>query len=169
MLIPFDQQVESARIWVYQANRTITEIETIQITEYLNAAIANWAAHGAGLLASFKITYGRFVVVAVDEQFNAASGCSIDASTHWFKNLGQELSIDFFDRSVAFIDSLGQIQTTQLPLLKSLIETHQVTKDTTVFNNLVKTIGEYKTSWKVPAAQSWMNRYFNTAGVSTVE
>ncbi|MDZ7936146.1 MAG: hypothetical protein U5M51_14505 [Emticicia sp.] len=35
---------------------------------------------------------------------NAASGCSIDASTRWFKELGDALNIDFFDRSQAYFE-----------------------------------------------------------------
>ena len=156
MLIPFDQQVESARIWIYQADRSFSDLDTIQITEYLNAAVKNWAAHGAGLLASFKITYGRFVIVAVDEHHNAASGCSIDASTHWFKELGHQLGIDFFDRSIAFLDQNDQIITASLPQLKNLIDAQQINSNTLIFNKIMIILVKNYLSVKI---EIWHFRY----------
>jgi hypothetical protein len=38
------------------------------------------------------------IVVAADELVAKASGCSIDKITHLVQALGQQLSVDFFDR-----------------------------------------------------------------------
>ena len=88
MYIDFDKIPQDARIWVYQTNRQLTDNEASTIENYLKPAVNQWAAHGASLLASAKVLHNHFVIIALDQNMNAASGCSIDASTRWFKELG---------------------------------------------------------------------------------
>ncbi len=85
----FDKMPATSRIWIYQASRNVSESEIQTISSVLDIKMEAWAAHGAALLSAFKIFHNRFVVIALDENQNAASGCSIDASTHWFKELGK--------------------------------------------------------------------------------
>ncbi|MCU0326523.1 MAG: hypothetical protein MUF45_14925 [Spirosomaceae bacterium] len=110
MYIDFEKMPQDARLWVYQANRDLTGGEVDVVQANLQNATQQWAAHGVPLLASFKILYNRFVIVAVDEGQNAASGCSIDASTRWLKELGNHLNIDFFDRSQAFFRQSNRLR-----------------------------------------------------------
>ena len=35
----------------------------------------------------------------------------------------------------------------------------QINNDTIVFNNLVKTVGEYKNSWEIELKNSWHNKF----------
>ena len=96
MYIPFQEMPGQARIWVYQASRSLYASELDQIKQVLAQSCQNWEAHGAPLQASFEIKYNQVIIVAVNEAMNAASGCSIDASTRWFKALGETLQVDFF-------------------------------------------------------------------------
>ena len=98
MYVSFNELPQSARVWVYQANRTLTASEKEAISNYLTKATNQWAAHGAPLKSSFTITEDRFVIIAADEAFNAASGCSIDKSTHFIQSLEREYGVDMFDR-----------------------------------------------------------------------
>lgn len=164
MLIPFNKMPDYARVWVYQANKNLTEVEVNYIQQNLENQVNQWAAHGAALVGSVQVLHNRFVIVAVDEMHNQASGCSIDASTRWLKDLGAEMNIDFFDRSIAFVNN-DQIQTVEMLKIKSLVAEEILTPDTLIFNNLVPNIGEFKNAWQISAANSWMKRYFQTATV----
>jgi hypothetical protein len=137
-------------------------VQTIQ--QVLENQINNWAAHGASLAGSTQILHNRFVVVAVDEMQNQASGCSIDASTRWLKDLGAELNIDFFDRSVAFLQN-NELKTVEIGKIKTLVAEDILTPDTLIFNNLVPNIQKFKNNWNVKASDSWMKRYFQIATV----
>lgn len=159
MLIDFDQQPDHARVWIYQSNRPLTDAETTFVQKTLEDATAAWAAHGAPLTGSVQTLHNRFVVVTVDETQNGASGCSIDASTRWLKDLGAELNLDFFDRSPAYLDG-DEVKTLALPDLKTAVADGRLTPDTPVFNNLVPTLGDFRRGWKVPAGESWLKRYF---------
>ncbi len=164
MLIPFHKMPDYARVWVYQTNKNLSDSEVQIIQQVLENQINNWAAHGASLAGSIQVLHNRFVIVAVDEMQNQASGCSIDASTRWLKDLGVEMNVDFFDRSIAFIQN-GELQTVEIGKIKSLVMGDILTPKTLIFNNLVPDIQEFKNNWNVKASDSWMKRYFQTVTV----
>lgn len=164
MLILFSNMPDYARVWVYQANKNLTDLEVQTIQQILENQINNWAAHGASLAGSVQVLHNRFVVVAVDEIQNQASGCSIDASTRWLKDLGNEMNVDFFDRSVTFFQN-DLLQTVEVGKIKSLVTEDVLTPNTLIFNNLVSNIKEFKDGWNIKASDSWMKRYFQTVTV----
>ena len=89
MFISFDQITPEARLWVYQANRSLTADEAAAIETAIRPALDEWAAHGHPLLASARVVAGRFLLVAVDEGAGLPSGCSIDASVHTVQAIGR--------------------------------------------------------------------------------
>jgi hypothetical protein len=159
MLIPFNTMPENARVWVYQANRNLVKAESVHIQQILEDQIGDWAAHGAGLTGAIKVFFNRFVVIALDEHQNAASGCSIDASTHWLKELGAEMSLNFFDRAITFWHN-DELKSVEMLHIKSLVADEVLNPDTLIFNNLVANISDMKTQWQTKASESWMKRYF---------
>ncbi|WP_353722489.1 hypothetical protein [Dyadobacter sp. 676] len=160
MYIPFSDIDFQSRVWVYQANRELTPEETGIITETLKASLDTWEAHGKPLTASGKVFEHRFVVIAVDERDELPSGCSIDKSVHWLQEIGQRMNIDFFDRSLAYIDENDQIQTIPVPKIKQAILNEKILPGTMIFDNQVSTKAQWMTRWRVPASNSWLNRYF---------
>ncbi len=159
MNIEFQELPNHARVWIYQANRAFNEHEYAFVQSYLKQAVLDWNAHGVPLSGSFQIRYHQIIVIAVDERHHAASGCSIDASTGWFKDLAFQLGIDFFDRSVALV----QGETLRLfPLLgiKQAVAEGQITPDSLIAVPQVKDLGEYRTQWPVSTKDSWLKKYF---------
>ena len=144
---------------MYQANRDLTTQEMTGIQQFLKTQVSNWAAHGAALLGSATLLYNRFAVVAVDETQNLPSGCSIDASTRWFKEIEAQTGLSFFDRSIAFLQN-GHVQTIEMLKAKQAVNEGLITGDTMVFNPMVTTIADFKTNWQVLAHQSWLKKYF---------
>ena len=156
MYLSIEQMPDYSRVWVYQANRPFSTSETTAIQDYLVPALTQWAAHGAGLNASFEIRFQQVIVIAVDETVNAASGCSIDASTRWFKEMGAALGIDFFDRSTAVVegDELRLLPLTALKNHPQLVPTSQVIPLQT------ESLGAYRAGWLQRPENSWLKRYF---------
>ena len=165
MYLPFDQIEFEARVWVYQANRALTDQEVGTITEVLKAALEGWEAHGQQLTASAKVFLNRFVVIAVDEAEAMPSGCSIDKSTHWLREIGGQLGVDFFDRSVAYVDERGHVQTIPIAQAKAAVADERISSYTTVFDNLVATKAQWLSRWKIRAEDSWLKRFFATQTV----
>jgi hypothetical protein len=161
MYIPFSDIDFNARVWVYQANRQLTEEESGIVTETLKSALDTWEAHGKTLVASGKVFEHRFVVIAVDERNEMPSGCSIDKSTHWLQEIGHQLGIDFFDRSLAYQDENGHVATIPVPKIKAAVNEAIITPYTTIFDNQVNTKAQWMKRWKIAASDSWLQRYFN--------
>ncbi|MEZ4904204.1 MAG: hypothetical protein R2822_21850 [Spirosomataceae bacterium] len=160
MYLPFHDIAFEARVWVYQANRTLADDEVGTLTETLKAALEGWEAHGQALTASGKVFQNRFVVIAVDESKELPSGCSIDKSVHWLQEIGPRLGVDFFDRSLAYIDEHGRLQTVAVSGIKNAVATEEITPSTIVFDNTVATKAQWMSRWKTRADHTWLKRYF---------
>ena len=161
MFIQFSDLDFEARVWVYQANRELTKEETGIITETLKPALDSWAAHGKPLTASGKVFEHRFIVIGVDEREELPSGCSIDKSTHWLQEIGHQLNVDFFDRSLAYLDENNLVQTIPVPKIKKAVLDEIITPSTIIFDSQVATKAQWMKRWKTPASQSWLSRYFS--------
>ncbi len=159
MYIPFEQMPDHARVWIYQANRPLSSSESERISQTLEQGTKGWEAHGAPLQASFEIRFNQVVVVAVNESVNQASGCSIDASTRWFKELAAELHIDFFNRDLAVLrgDALELIPLGQI---KSSIESGKIRPADLIIRPLIDQISNYRSAWLCPANESYISRHF---------
>ena len=49
MLVNFDTLPETARIWIYQCNRSFSDSELEEISEKLSVFLEGWTAHGCRL------------------------------------------------------------------------------------------------------------------------
>jgi hypothetical protein len=160
MYIPFETLPNHSKIWIYQADRILNP-EEVALTEKKALEFTDqWAAHGSPLQASFKILHQRFLVLAVNETFNQASGCSIDSSVNFIKNLEHLFGVNFFDRTkVAFIHN-HEVFIETLANLKNSIREGKINANTLTFNNLVQNKEEFENQWVIPASASWVKRYF---------
>ncbi|CAM4147206.1 hypothetical protein EWU23_06565 [Cytophagaceae bacterium 50C-KIRBA] len=164
MYVEFQQLPAHARVWIYQANRAFTEQENRFVQSYLKQAVQDWNAHGAPLAGSFQIRYNQIIVIAVDEHHHAASGCSIDASTGWFKDLAFQLGIDFFDRSVALVQEEA-LQLFPLLEVKQAVAQGLITTESFIAIPQVKDLADYRAHWPAQANDSWLKKYFVAASV----
>ncbi|WP_298303989.1 ABC transporter ATPase [Flavobacterium sp.] len=160
MYIPFENLPQESRIWIYQSSRKFSDEEVAEIEKDLKQFIENWSAHGTSLEASFTIKYNRFIIIAVNQEFHPATGCSIDSSVGFIQNLEQKYSVDLLDKmNVAF--KQGEFITYKTLLeFKKLAKDKSVYENTIVFNNLVNTIEELNEGWEIPASESWHSRFF---------
>ncbi|OIQ16591.1 MAG: ABC transporter ATPase [Flavobacterium sp. MedPE-SWcel] len=160
MYVPFETLPENSRVWIYQSNRKFSDEEITKLEEALKTFTENWAAHGTGLEASFVVKYSRFIILAVNQENQSATGCSIDASVHFIQELEKEYDVVLLDKmNVTF--KLGEhIAHKSLIDFKKMAKNRAVSANTIVFNNLVNTVGEWQDFWEVPAGESWHSRFF---------
>ena len=150
MLVDFNTLPEESKVWVYQANRSFTEEEIAEITDKLTIFVENWAAHGTGLQAGFEIRYKRFIILAVNQSEQAATGCSIQ----------NQYKVDLMDKMNVSYKQGDFIAYKSLIDFKKMAKDRAVTGKTIVFNNLVTNLGELNEAWEIPASESWHNRFF---------
>lgn len=172
MYVDFGKLPDSARVWVYQANRFLTDDEVNTVENTLPPALSQWAAHGQPLLASARVISNRFVVIGVDESYNLPSGCSIDASVRTLRDIGRQLNqgdgpLDFSDRSAAVQLADGSVETFALPTLKTAVADGLIKPETIVLNTLVQTKSEFLANWRIQAVDSWLKRYFKANSITS--
>lgn len=160
MLVNFHEMPANSRIWIYQANQTFSDEIKSTLSTKLDNFIANWESHGAPLKASWSLFYDLFLIIAVDEDHYAASGCSIDKSVHLIKELEAELGTELLGKNSVAILQESSIATIALKDLKKSVIEGKIKPDSVVFNNLIPTLGELDTNWKLPAEKTWVSRYF---------
>ena len=164
MYVPFEHLPNHARVWIYQANRPLSDVEIEQTQQWGQPFVEQWAAHGQDLRASVTVRHRHFLIIALDEQHRAASGCSIDSSVGFvrsveeaFGNRGEPIS--FFDRTLIAFYQDHSVKLVPLAEAKQQIADGRISPDTYTFNNLVGTKAELEDRWLVTTKDSWLARY----------
>jgi len=98
MLADFNKLPNSSRIWIYASEKALTTEQQEYIINYIAEHLKGWNAHKVPLTAGLTILENHFIVVALDENINAASGCSIDTLQKTIQELEKELSISLLNR-----------------------------------------------------------------------
>ena len=131
MLVNFDSLAANSRIWIYQSNREFSNNELEIISPKIESFIAEWKRHGDGLKASYQIKYNQFIVLAVDEDYNQVSGCSIDSSVNLMKQFERAFDLDLTNKlNVAFKDN-NNINIVSLSDFQNFAKQQKISSNTT--------------------------------------
>lgn len=151
---------ENSRVWIYQSDKKLSDAEAQQVQNYLDNFSRQWTAHNNQLKAKGEIRYNRFLILTVDESQAGASGCSIDKSVKFMKQLEHEFNINLFDRFNLAYREGNEILSLPRHDFEDLIKQGKINTDTIVFNNLAQTLTELETKWEVPFKDSWHIQLF---------
>lgn len=147
------------KVIIYPASRSFTPKESKVITEKLFDFLATWAAHGKPLSSHFKIEKNQFIVVCVDEDVEAASGCSIDALGGVMKEIDQEFQLGLFDRMKATFVENGEVKTLKLQDFRSGLRNGEISKDIEVYDFSKNTYVAFLSDFLLPLRRSWAGIY----------
>jgi hypothetical protein len=161
MYVNFNELPGHSRVWIYQADRILAGHEVLQISELAKEFAEKWTAHNKDLKASFQIQYNLFLILAADEAQASASGCSIDKSIAFIKELENKFNISFLNRLIFAYKENDEVIPIQREDFTKKIKEGYIDKDTIVFNNLVLNKSDLKTSWEIPYALSWHKHILN--------
>ena len=161
MLVSFDKLPLNSRVWVYSSNRKFIQKEIFSIRKDLENFLSNWTSHNQNLETGFELRYDRFIIIAVNQEINNASGCSIDNCVRFIKKLENKYEVDLLDKMNVIYKQDKHLYHKKLNEFISMYKNNLVSLNTVVFNNLVNTVREYKLKWEVPVKESWHNRFMN--------
>ena len=117
MLVDFNTIADQSRIWIYAAEHKLTNDQENYILYHISVHIQNWEAHKVPLTAGVTILENHFIIIALDESKNGASGCSIDTLQNKIQEIEKELSVSLLNRLNIFCkidDTIKCIPTTKL-------------------------------------------------------
>lgn len=146
----FTEFPDDSRVWLYQTNRPLDDDEIKLVNNKLSSFIKDWAAHGNQLWGNAKVLNPYFVVVAVNDKLTPPSGCSIDASVHKLKEIGQLLDVDFFTRMKVTLEKNEKLEQIEFDEFKSI----SIDNDIRVYDPLISNLGDLRSEWPKPVANS---------------
>ena len=161
MLHPLQELSVQSRVWVYTADRFITESEEAKLEEIISNFVDSWTAHDEALKASFVILHGTILLIAVDESAANASGCSQDKLSQCIKKTEKELGLTLLDRFRVIAKNGDEWLNLHANEFAEKVKKGELSKDTTVVNTLITQLGDLRGKFELPASSTWLTRYFN--------
>ena len=159
--VDFDQLPDDARIWIFPAERPLSESEQAQLLAVVDRFIDQWGAHAVPLTAGREMRYDRFLFVAVDQRQAGPSGCSIDALFRQTHALEQQMGVELADHAPVLFRRGPTIERVPRHEFAELAAAGTVDLETTVFDNTVTSVGEVRAGrWETPLANAWHARAF---------
>ena len=145
----------SSKVWIYQANQPIDTNDLEKANDMATAFANSWESHGRGLKATATILHDRFLFIMVDESMTGASGCSIDSSVEFVRQLGTAINRDFFDRMIFSYKKDDAIHTVGREQFVALYQNGEINDDTVVFDTLVNSKGDFDGGFEKRLGDSW--------------
>jgi hypothetical protein len=134
VLADFHTLPEESRIWLYAAENALSKVQQNYILKVISEDLKVWNSHKKPLTAGFIILKNHFIVIALDESKNRASGCSIDTLQNTIQKIEKELSIPLMNRLNVFCEIDGEIVSIPSFKLSSIVRFNTLFYDLTVQN-----------------------------------
>ena len=150
-----------SRVWQFAANRALIEEEEMQLRAALHTFVAQWQAHGKELTASADVFHAGIVLVAIDEQAELPSGCSIDKVFRLLQQWGDENNVDFFNRLIITVPFCNSCKVFDQEQAKMAVKAGDLKGDHLVVDAMIQTLNEIRSNWYIPFSQSWMGKKIN--------
>ena len=154
---------QNSKIWIFQSTRNFNSDEITEIESTLDAFMQEWNAHGAKLTAAYAIPYDRFIVLAVDENIEPASGCSIDSMTRIIKALEEKYKFGLLNRMLVSYKIDDEIITLPLNEFKQKVKNNENPEHASVFHNGITKLNEFEEGWELPLEESWVKSLLVTS------
>jgi hypothetical protein len=162
MMIPYSQLDPNSRVWVYTSKHNLQPHKD-EIEAQLATFATDWTSHQQTLLAWAGVVHDHFICLAVDNRSNQASGCSIDKSVAFLKNLENQYQTTVLDGQLVatFINNAVQVFT--LAEFRAAYQNGHINNDTLVFDTLIDHKTALDTQFIKPLGQSWHKRLVKQA------
>lgn len=158
--IPFDKLPDSSRLWIFAANRQLSEAEADMLLREMQSFCNSWVAHEAPVTGSAEMMYNQFLLVAADEA-TFPTGCSTDEMVRRVRSLGETYDAGFFGMPKVQYLASGAVLSVNRTDFGDLAKSGEASDETIVFDNTLTTLSEFrKGKWEIPAKDSWHARAF---------
>lgn len=159
--VPFPELPGHGRLWVFPVSRPLADAERDRCAAVVDGFLDQWAAHGHPLRSGRELHEGRFLLVGVDVDAEAPSGCSIDALMGRLRELGAEMEATFIDHAPVWYRDGDTVHTVSRAEFRALAEAGAVGPDTRVFDTSLTRVSQVRAGELERAAgETWHGRAF---------
>ena len=133
-------------------------VQAAELKGIMDEFVGGWKAHGARLAASYRLIAEQFLIIAVDESAQQATGCSIDKSVHLLQEFGSKENLDFFNRMLVHVMENGTFTSYSTSELKAAIAEGVVGPNTQIMNTTATTLAESGMG-TIDLSNSWASKF----------
>tara|TARA_Y100000741_G_scaffold202343_1_gene153858 strand:- start:283 stop:765 length:483 start_codon:yes stop_codon:yes gene_type:complete len=159
MYVSFNLLPPNAKVWIYQSDSNLSNTDVELIEKEVKFFLNNWSSHNKEIESSFEIRYNRFLIIGLNENINSASGCSIDKSVNFIKNLQSILKVNFLNRLDVAYKIGNEINSISLLEFQTMIRENKLSKDSIIYNNMIDTKKLYLNNWETTIEKSWHKKF----------
>ena len=152
MLVDFNILPNDSRLWIYASDKELIPDHQRYILNYFSNFIKSWTAHELPLKSGITILKNYFIVIALDEKENMATGCSIDKLQNEVQEVEKILSISLMNRMNIYcvIDNMIECVSVNEFINK-------VNKETLFYDLTIKSKYELN-NWLKKVSSGWCRR-----------
>lgn len=162
-IVPFSQLPDSARVWVFGADRPLVGAAADTLLASVDQFLSEWRAHGMPLRSARDWRDDRFLAVGVDVNEENASGCSIDGLFRTLQQLERVIGSRLVGGGRVFYRDDGAVATATREEFVARVKSGKIPRDTPVFDTSVTGAADWRTKFEQPASNSWASRYFSAS------
>ena len=163
----FPKLTGNGRVWIYVSKRALQTEEITAIKQKLAVFGSTWEAHGKPLQSAFDVLYNQILVLAVDEEVESATGCSIDKALAVFQEIESTYSLDLFNRmNLTFVKPDETLRLVAMNEINQAYLSGLINNDTVFLDNTLAKLSDIRTRWQVPFQSSWAFRKIKTTAAS---
>ena len=157
---------DSARLWLFAADRTLTAAEQDVLLDRVGAFATGWTSHGRAVPAAVDIVDGRVLAVGAslsEAELNAGvSGCGIDSMERAVAEAAGAVGVRWVPAlAVLYRDAGGVVQVALRAEFRHLARTGAVEAMTPVLDLTPTSVGALRAEGiERPAVRSWHGRVF---------
>lgn len=143
-----------ARLWFYNIPRALTP-EEIHVFENLRSDfLPSWNTHGKSNQGDVWLVEDRLIVVLGWNDFEPISGCSIDKSVGFIRQLMQEFQLDLMDRMWVYFHKDDQWQQAKIHQFWAMRKAHEINDDTLILDTTIPDYSQFN-QWVKRLGDSW--------------
>ena len=149
----------ASKVWIYSSDKSINDQMAEEINEKIALFTTQWTAHDVALKASGTVLYNRFIILSVDESQTNASGCSIDKSVHFIKQIEQGFGLQLFDRLTIYYLKGEELVPFHLNEILEKVGSGEINQQTKIFDTTLTQLGALRSEFIKEAGKSWLGRF----------
>lgn len=154
--VSFEQLPDHGQLWVFPLSRRLTDSEADRCMAVVDTFLDGWAAHGVPLRCARELHESHFLMIGVDIDAEAPSGCSIDALVGQLRALGADLGVTFIDHSPVWFREGDEIHLASRAEFGAMARAATISSSGHVFDTSLTKVGQARNGWlERPAAETW--------------
>ena len=144
-----------ARLWLFLSDKALSETQEAQLSQLLTQFTDSWKSHGQPLSAGFAILHGHIVIIAVDQQVESPSGCSIDKAFRILQEFGGNHGLDFFHRLLIPLDMPEGISIVPRSQIAGMLTNGELSPQQPYFDLTIQSLDALRNNFRKPLTEGW--------------